>query len=167
MREEGSVRKALFPGSFDPIHNGHVEIIETAAKLFDRVVVAVIRNPGKSKPMFSLDERKEMVLESTSQFDNVEAASMTKLTVDVARDVGASWIVRGLRVASDFEWELQMAQMNEAISGVETMFVPCASSSSFLASSLIRDIVTIGGPERVEGMVPEPVAKRLREKYAK
>jgi pantetheine-phosphate adenylyltransferase len=91
---------------------------------------------------------------------------MAKLTVDVARDVGAGWIVRGLRVASDFEWELQMAQMNEAISGVETMFVPCASTSSFIASSLIREIAAIGGPERVEGMVPEPVAKRLREKFA-
>jgi pantetheine-phosphate adenylyltransferase len=159
------VRKALYPGSFDPLHNGHLEVIDAAAKLFDTVVVAVIRNPGK-KPMFSLEERKAMVLESTTQFDNIEAASMTKLTVDVARDVGAGWIVRGLRVASDFEWELQMAQMNEAISGVETMFVPCASKSSFIASSLIREIAAIGGPERVEAMVPEAVAKRLREKFA-
>ena len=161
------MRKALYPGSFDPIHNGHLEVIETAAKLFDRVVVAVIRNPGKTKPMFSLEDRKQMVLEATTQFDNIEVAAMTKLTVDVAKDVGAGWIVRGLRVASDFEWELQMAQMNEAISGVETMFVPCASSSSFIASSLIRDIAAIGGPERVAAMVPEAVAKRLREKYAK
>jgi pantetheine-phosphate adenylyltransferase len=160
------VRTALCPGSYDPIHNGHLEVIEPATKLFERVVVAVIRNPGKTKPMFSLEERKEMVLESTTQFDNVEVVAMTKLTVDVAKDVGAGWIVRGLRVASDFEWELQMAQMNEAISGVETIFVPCASTSSFIASSLIRDIAAIGGAERVGTMVPEPVAKRLLEKFA-
>ncbi|MBA3652876.1 MAG: pantetheine-phosphate adenylyltransferase [Actinobacteria bacterium] len=160
------MRTALCPGSYDPIHNGHLEVIEPAAKLFDRVVVAVIRNPGKLKPMFSLDERKEMIQESLTHLDNVTVHAMTKLTVDVAKDVGAGWIVRGLRVASDFEWELQMAQMNEAISGVETIFIPCASTSSFIASSLIRDIATLGGAERLKSMVPEPVWKRLRDKFA-
>jgi pantetheine-phosphate adenylyltransferase len=160
------VRTALCPGSYDPIHNGHLEVIEPAAKLFDRVVVAVIRNPGKLKPMFSLEERKEMVRESTAKLDNIEVVAMKKLTVDVAKDVGAGWIVRGLRVASDFEWELQMAQMNEAISGVETIFVPCASTSSFIASSLIRDIANLGGADRLQSMVPDPVWKRLRDKFA-
>jgi pantetheine-phosphate adenylyltransferase len=160
------LRTALCPGSYDPIHNGHLEVIEPAAKLFDRVVVAVIRNPGKLKPMFTLDERREMIQESTTQFDNVEVVAMTKLTVDVAKDVGAGWIVRGLRVASDFEYELQMAQMNEAISGVETIFIPCASRSSFIASSLVREIAKFGGAERVGSMVPEPVAKRLMEKFS-
>ena len=159
------MRTALCPGSYDPIHNGHLEVIEPAAKLFDRVVVAVIRNPGKDKPMFSLAEREEMVQESLSHLDNVTTTAMAKLTVDVAAEVGAGWIVRGLRVASDFEYELQMAQMNEAISGIETIFIPCASTSSFIASSLVRQIATFGGAERVGTMVPEPVAIRLKEKF--
>jgi pantetheine-phosphate adenylyltransferase len=159
------VKTALCPGSFDPIHNGHLEVIESAAKLFDHVVVAVIRNPGKDKPMFTLPEREEMVQESLSHLDNISTTHMKKLTVDVAKDVGARWIVRGLRVASDFEYELQMSQMNEAISGIETIFVPCASTSSFIQSSLIRQIVNGGSAEQLASMVPEPVLKRLREKY--
>jgi pantetheine-phosphate adenylyltransferase len=159
------VKTALCPGSFDPIHNGHLEVIESAAKLFDHVVVAVIRNPGKDKPMFTLPEREEMVQESLSHLGNISTTHMKKLTVDVAKDVGARWIVRGLRVASDFEYELQMSQMNEAISGIETIFVPCASTSSFIQSSLIRQIVNGGSAEQLASMVPEPVLKRLREKY--
>jgi pantetheine-phosphate adenylyltransferase len=160
------VRKALCPGSFDPLHYGHLEVIETAVKLFDRVVVAVIRNPGKIKPLFTLQERQEMVHEVFAHVDNIEVVAMSKLTVDVARDAGADWIVKGLRVATDFEHELQQAQMNEAISGVETIFIPCNSSSAFIASSLVRQIAQFGGAERVEKMVPEPVAKRLLEKFS-
>ncbi|HEX2849998.1 MAG TPA: pantetheine-phosphate adenylyltransferase [Acidimicrobiales bacterium] len=159
------MRSALCPGSFDPLHNGHVEVFETASRLFDRVVVAAIRNPGKGEPLFTLEERKEMIVESLSHLPNLEVVSMTKLTVDVAREVGAEVIVKGLRVASDFEYELQQAQMNKAISGTETIFLPCGSQSSFIASSLIRQIAQYGGANRVGSMVPEPVAKRLAEKF--
>ena len=160
------MRRALLPGSFDPLHNGHLEIIEKAARFFDALVVATIRNPGKGEPMFSLEERKEMIRESVAHCENIEVASMTKLTVDVAKDVEANVIVRGLRVASDFEYELQMAQMNHAISGIDTLFIPCSSSSSFVNSSLVRQIAQFGGVDRIHSMVPEPVAKRLLEKFS-
>lgn len=159
------MRSALCPGSFDPLHNGHVEVFETASRLFDRVVVAAIRNPGKGEPLFTLEERKEMILESLSHLANIEVVSMTKLTVDVAKEFGAEVIVKGLRVASDFEYELQQAQMNKAISGTETIFLPCGSQSSFIASSLIRQIAQFGGANRVGSMVPEAVAKRLADKF--
>lgn len=159
------MRIALCPGSFDPLHNGHIDVIDAAARLFDKVVIAAIRNPGKSDPLFSLEERKEMILESCAHLPNVEVVSMTKLTVDVARDVGAQFIVKGLRVATDFEYELQQAQMNEAISGVETWFVPCASTTSFINSTLIRQISQFGGADRIDSMVPVAVARRLKEKF--
>ena len=156
----------MFPGSFDPFHNGHLEIVSTAARIFDSVVVAAMRNPGK-EPLFSLDERQDMIEESVSELTSVSVVLNTKaqLMVDLARHVGADVIVKGLRVASDFEFELQMAQMNEAISGIQTVFVPCASSQSFLSSSLIRDIARLGGADRVEDMVPHAVSKRLKEKF--
>lgn len=160
------MRTALFPGSFDPLHNGHLEIIETAAKLFDSVVVAAVRNPQKGEPLFSLADRQEMITESLVHLPNVEVAFFGSLVVDLAREVGADVIVKGLRVASDFEHELQMAQMNEAISELVTVFLPCATSSSFIASSLLREIARLGGANRVTGMVPPPVAKRLVERYS-
>jgi pantetheine-phosphate adenylyltransferase len=153
----------LYPGSFDPVHNGHIEIIEIASKLFDNVVVAAMRNPQKGEPLFSLDDREAMLTESVAHLDNVRVTMFSNLVVDLARDVGADFIIKGLRAVSDFESELQMAQMNNAISGVYTVFIPSASSRSFLASKLIREIARFGGD--VASMVPEPVAKRMRDKY--
>ncbi len=155
---------ALFPGSFDPLHNGHFEVIEIAARSFDHVVIASIRNPGKD-PLFTHEERKTMIEECVSQLDNVEVVAPIKtLTVDVAKECGADVIVKGLRVAADFEYELQMAQMNKAISDIQTLFIPCGSSRSFIASTLVRDIARLGGTDRVAAFVPDPVLKRLKEK---
>ena len=159
------MRTALFPGSFDPLHNGHVDIIEIASRLFDRVVIGSIRNPGK-EPLFTLDEREQMLKETVTPLGNVEVVAPVKsLTVDVAREVGADVIVKGLRVAADFEYELQMAQMNKAISGIQTLFIPCGSSNSFIASTLVREIAKYGGVDRVERFVPPAVLTALKEKY--
>lgn len=152
----------LYPGSFDPIHNGHVEIVETSARLFDRVVVAAMRNPQKGEPLFTLDERRELIVDSLAHIPNVEVTMFSSLVVDLAREVGANFIIKGLRAVSDFESELQMAQMNRSISGVDTLFVPSASRNSFLASKLIREVARFGGD--VDTMVPAPVAARLKEK---
>ena len=153
----------LYPGSFDPIHNGHVEIVETAARLFDKVVVAAMRNPQKGEPLFSLEDRQALIEASFSHLDNVEVTLFSSLVVDLARDVGAHFIVKGLRAVSDFESELQMAQMNRSISGVDTLFIPTTSSHSFLASKLIREIARFGGD--ITSMVPPCVAQRMAERY--
>jgi len=157
------VTSVLYPGSFDPFHNGHRELVESASFLFDRVIVGAIRNPQKSGGLFSLDEREAMLRESLEHLENVEIVSFSKLVVEVAKDVGADLIVKGLRAASDAESEIAQAQMNLAISGIHTMFLPSASASSFIASKFIRDIARFGGD--VSGLVPLPVEKRLREKY--
>jgi len=153
---------ALYPGSFDPIHNAHVEIIETASRNFDNVVVAAVRNPQKEMALFTLDERKAMIEESISHLDNVQVTMFSSLVVELAQQVGADFIIKGLRAVSDYEQELQMAQMNHKISGIDTLFIPCLSGNSFLASRLIREIHRFGGD--VSSMVPPPVAKRLIEK---
>ena len=152
----------LYPGSFDPLHNGHVEIVETASSLFDRVVVAAMRNPQKGEPLFGLDERQAMIEETFAHLENVEVTMFSALVVDLAREQGTDFIVKGLRAVSDFESELQMAQMNHKISGVDTLFIPSASEHSFLASRLIREIARFGGD--VSDMVPLPVARRLKER---
>ena len=158
------MRTVLYPGSFDPIHNGHVEIIDTASRLFDHVVVAAMRNPQKGEPLFSYEDREAMIAESTAYLGNVRVVQFTSLVVDLAREVGADLIVKGLRAVSDFESEMHQAHMNRKISGVETMFIPSATEHSFVASKLLREIARFGGD--VTEMVPEPVAIRLKEKFA-
>ena len=159
------MRTALFPGSFDPLHNGHLEVIETAARLFDHVVVATIRNPQKGEPLFSLEERKELISESTAHLDNVSIEVFSALVVDLATKIGADVLVKGLRAVSDFESELQQAQMNHAVSGIDTLFIPCTDQYSFVASKYVREFARYGGADRIGSMVPEPVAKRLAEKF--
>ena len=155
--------RVLYPGSFDPIHFGHLEIIETVAQLFDEVIVAAMRNPQKGDGLFSLTEREQMIKEVCVHLPNVSVAMFSNLVVERARELGADFIVKGLRAVSDFENELQMAQMNHALSGVHTVFIPSASKRSFLASKLIREVVRLGGD--VTSMVPEPVRVRLVEQY--
>lgn len=160
------MRTALYPGTFDPFHLGHLEIVEAASRLFDNVVVAAMRNPQKGEPLFTFDEREAMILESCAHLPNVRVEQFSSLVVDLARNVGADVLVKGLRVASDFEHELQQAQMNNAVSGIDTIFLPCASSRSFISSSLLRQFAVFGGADRVDSMVPAPVARRLKEKFA-
>ena len=156
---------ALCPGSFDPVTLGHLDIIERTSRHFDLVIVAVIRNPQKTQSLFSLEERQEMLMESLAHLDNVETVSFSGLVVDLAAEVGASAILKGLRAVSDLENELQMAQMNHAQSGIDTLLIPTTSRSSFIASKYIKDFAR--GGRDVSDMVPDPVAKRIREKYAK
>jgi pantetheine-phosphate adenylyltransferase len=158
------VTVALIPGSFDPFHNGHLEVVERAGRLFDDVVVATLRNPQKAEPLFNLAEREEMLKEALVHLPNVRIVSVSKLVVDVAHDVGASAIVKGLRAVSDFENELQMAQMNRQLSGIETLFIPTTSTSAFVASRLLREVARYGGD--VSAFVPKVVWQRLQEKFS-
>ena len=153
----------LIPGSFDPFHNGHLEVVERASHIFDEIVVAAIRNPQKSEALFDLDERRDMIAESVAHVKNVRIVSISGLLVNVAQDVNATAIVKGLRAISDFESEMQMAQMNHSLSGVETLFLPSSSTYSFIASRLLREVARYGGD--VSPFVPAAVAKRLIGKF--
>lgn len=154
---------ALCPGSFDPPTNGHIDVIERAAGLFDRVVVAVIANPTK-EPLFSLEERKDLLADALVHVPEVRIESFSGLLVDFARDHGLSVVVKGLRAVSDFEYELQMAQMNGALwPGLETVFVTATPSWAFLSSSLVKQVARYGGS--VEGLVPPNVHKALGERF--
>ncbi len=152
--------RVLYPGSFDPIHLGHVEIIETASQLFDETIVAATVNPQKGSGLFDLDVREQVIKEVCAHLGNVSVTMFSGLVVDLAKQVRADFILKGLRAVSDYENELQMAQMNLALSGIHTVFVPSASQRSFLASKLIREVALLGGD--VSSMVPEPVQRLLQ-----
>ncbi|KAA8967762.1 pantetheine-phosphate adenylyltransferase [Mycobacterium sp.] len=152
---------ALCPGSFDPVTLGHVDIFERAAAQFDEVVVAILANPHKSG-MFTLDERIAMIAESTTHLPNLRVEAGSGLVVDFARSRGLTAIVKGLRTGTDFEYELQMAQMNKHIAGVDTFFVATTPRYSFVSSSLAKEVATLGGD--VSDLLPEPVNRRLRAK---
>jgi pantetheine-phosphate adenylyltransferase len=152
------MRRCVCPGSFDPVTNGHLDVIERASQLFDEVAVLVTINKSKTG-MFGIDERLEMLRESTSHLPNVTVDSFHGLLVDYCREHDARAIVKGLRAVSDFDYELQMAQMNHRLSGVDTVFVPTSPDSSFLSSSLGKEVATWGGD--VSGLVPEAVLRRL------
>lgn len=157
------MRTALCPGSFDPPTNGHVDVIERAARHFDRVVAAVIANPAK-EPLFDLDERKGLLADAVAHVPNVEVASFDGLLVEFARQRGVQVVVKGLRAVSDYEYELQMAQMNSALlKGLDTMFLTAKPEWSFLSSSLVKQVARYGG--NVDGLVPPNVAKALAERF--
>ncbi len=154
---------AVCPGSFDPVTFGHVDILERAAAQFDEVVAAVLINPAKAG-MFTLDERIAMLQESTAHLRNLRVESGQGLVVDFARDRGLTAIVKGLRTGTDFEYELQMAQMNKHIAGVDTFFVATTPRYSFVSSSLAKEVASMGGD--VSDLLPEPVNRRLAEKLS-
>jgi len=153
---------AIYPGSFDPVTNGHLDLIERGSNIFGRLVVAVLRNAEKD-PLFSLSERIEMLQETTSAYPNVEVDSFHGLLVDYARKREARVLLRGIRAVSDYEYELQMAMMNRKLEPrLETVFMLPAIQYSYLSSRLVREIVQLGGS--VNGLVPPAVEQRLRAK---
>ncbi|HEU5300836.1 MAG TPA: pantetheine-phosphate adenylyltransferase [Acidimicrobiia bacterium] len=154
---------ALCPGSFDPVTLGHLDIIERTARHFDEVIVAVIRNPQKAQSLFTLEERQEMLAEVVGHLPNVRIEFFKGLLVEFAKEHGAESIVKGLRAVSDFDYELQMAQMNQRLSGIDTFFIATSPRHSFLSSSLVREVAKYGGD--VSSMVPEVVMERLQERF--
>lgn len=151
------------PGSFDPVTNGHVDVFARAAALAEHVVVAVLVNPNKAG-LFSVEERIELLTEVTRPFPNVSVDSFHGLLVDYCTDHGINAIVKGLRAVSDFDYELQMAQMNYRLRNLETLFVSTNPEFGYLSSSLIKEIAKFGGD--VQGLVPEPVLERMKVKFS-
>jgi len=153
---------AIYPGSFDPPTNGHLDLISRGSKIFDELIVAILRNPDKG-PLFSLSERRLMLEEMTEGFKNVQVDTFDGLTVDYAAKVNASAVLRGIRAISDYEYELQMALMNRKLRpDLETVFMMPAEQYSYLSSRLVREIAQLGGS--IEGLVPGMVEQRLKEK---
>jgi len=153
---------AIYPGSFDPPTNGHLDLIERGSKIFDELVVAILRNPDKD-PLFSLGERRRMLEALTAEFHNVRVDTFDGLTVDYAAKMKASAVLRGIRALSDYEYELQMALMNRKLQpNLETVFMMPAEQYSYLSSRLVREVAKLGGS--IADLVPEMVEQRLREK---
>ena len=154
---------AVYPGSFDPVTNGHIDLIQRSAALFDKIVVAILRNSDKT-PLFSVDERKEMLESAIDGVGNVTVTDFSGLLVDFAERIDASVIIRGIRAISDYEYELQMALINRRLSNrVETVFMLPAETYSFLSSKLVKEIASHGGA--ISGLVPKDVEQRLRSKF--
>jgi pantetheine-phosphate adenylyltransferase len=155
---------AICPGSYDPVTNGHLDVIARASGIFDRVVVGVVGNPHHKQPMFSLEERVAFLREALHDLDNVEVDVFSELVVDFARRWEAKVIVKGLRVISDFEWEFQMNQLNRTLAPeVETVYVMASPQVSFVSSSGVKEIAAFGG--RVDVLVPNAVARRFSELF--
>ena len=155
---------AVVPGSFDPPTLGHLDVIARSASIFERVVVAVVANPAKT-PLFTADERLAMLEELCGEWPQVSVASFDGLLVDFARQTGADVIVKGLRAVSDFEYELQMAQMNRQLSGIHTVFLATSSEHGYLSSSLVKEVARFGG--KLDGLVSKTVAKALSGRYSR
>src|SRR5215203_528030 len=160
------MKRAIFPGSFDPLTNGHLDIIKRSLPLFDEIVIAVLNNPEK-KPMFTVEERCELIQAILPEIENGECCltvdSFSGLTADFARERGAAAIVRGIRAVADYEYELRMALMNRRLEPqIETVFLVAAEEYSYVSSSLMKQVFMLGG--RVEGLVPETVEAKMREK---
>jgi pantetheine-phosphate adenylyltransferase len=155
------VTVALCPGSYDPPTNGHIDVIRRTAAIFDRVLVAVVSNPSKS-PMFDADERIRLLADSLPDLTSVEYEAFSGLLVEFAGHRGVDVIVKGLRAGTDFDYELQMAQMNRSLTGIETLFLPANPEWSYVSSTLIREVARLGGT--VDALVPSPVIEALEEK---
>jgi pantetheine-phosphate adenylyltransferase len=155
---------AIYPGTYDPVTLGHVDVIRRAASIFDRVVVGVVRHPTHKEPTFSIDERVRFVRDALEEVDNVEVDVFAELVVEFARRWDAKVIVKGLRVISDFEWEFQMNQLNRHLAPeIETVYVMASPLYSFVSSSGVKEIAAFGGD--VDELVPPPVAQRFRDLY--
>ena len=152
---------ALIPGSFDPPTNGHLDVIERCVGIFERVLVAVIENPSKT-PMFTSEERKTLLQECCAAWDTVDVGSFSGLLVDYAADVDADVIVKGLRAMTDFDYEIQMSQMNRHLTGIVTLFVATKPEYGYLSSSLVKEVARLGGP--VDALVPASVAAAMKER---
>ncbi len=153
---------AICPGAYDPVTYGHVDIVARASKIFDRVVVAVVREPQHKSPAFTADERVAFLEEALAGLDNVEVVVFSELVVEFAREIGATTLVKGLRAISDFEWEFQMNHLNRSLApDIETLYLMASPQHSFLSSSGVKEIASFGGS--VEGLVPPAVAKRFAE----
>lgn len=154
---------ALVPGSFDPPTKGHLDVIERCAGLFDRVLVAVVRNPAK-KALFSADERMGLLRECCTSWENVDVGSFSGLLVDYAGAENIDVIVKGLRAMTDFDYEIQMSQMNRHLSGIVTLFVATKPEYGYLSSSLVKQVAGFGGT--IDALVPEIVARAIEERFA-
>jgi pantetheine-phosphate adenylyltransferase len=160
-------RVAICPGSYDPVTNGHLDVISRAAKVFDKVVVGVVNNPvRKEKTLFTADERKKFIEDATADLGNVEVGVMSNLLVEFAREHNATAVIKGLRAISDFEYEFEMNQLNRKLAPeIESMYIFASANFSFLSSTGVKEIATFGGD--VGDLVPGPVAKALAERLAR